>query len=358
MRTPLIFVINPGSTSTKLAVFRGLRRQLEWTHNHLEESQTYYSSMKELANLRVRAILEDLGRKGYSPEAFDLVVARGGLLKPLKGGVYRVNRKMAEDLAGCIYGRHLSNLGAIMALKLVVGSGKKAYVVNPVVVDELAPVARISGLPAVSRRSIFHVLNQKAIAARVAKRLSKDYRSTRLIVVHAGGGVSIGAHLNGKVVDVNNALEGEGPFTPERSGGLPLLDFLRYVKSKDLDISQVQDEITRNSGFMAYLGTKDCREIEDRIKNGDSRARLYYRAFIYQVAKDIGALAASVFNGRVDAVVLSGGIAAGSYFRRWMKKHVGFLGPVFVYPRNNEMEALAIGGWEVWKGKIRAKTYR
>jgi butyrate kinase len=279
-------------------------------------------------------------------------------LKPLKGGVYRVNRKMVEDLAGCIYGRHLSNLGAIMALKLVVGSGKKAYVVNPVVVDELAPVARISGLPAVSRRSIFHVLNQKAIAARVAKRLGKDYRSARLIVVHAGGGVSIGAHQNGKVVDVNNALEGEGPFTPERSGGLPLLDFLRYVKSKDMDVSQVQDEITRNSGFMAYLGTKDCREIENRIKNGDSRARLYYRAFVYQVAKDIGALAASVFNGRVDAVVLSGGIAAGSYFKRWMKKHVGFLGPVFVYPRNNEMEALAIGGWEVWKGKTRAKTYR
>jgi len=358
MRTPLIFVINPGSTSTKLAVFRGLRCQLEWTHNHLDESQTYCSSMKELANLRVHAILEDFGRKGYSPEAFDLVVARGGLLKPLKGGVYRVNRKMAEDLAGCIYGRHLSNLGAIMAFKLVAGRGKKAYVVNPVVVDELAPVARISGLPAVSRRSIFHVLNQKAIAARVAKRLGKDYRSARLIVVHAGGGVSIGAHLNGKVVDVNNALEGEGPFTPERSGGLPLLDFLRYVKSKDLDITQVQDEITRNSGFMAYLGTKDCREIENRIKNGDPRARLYYRAFVYQMAKDIGALAASVFNGRVDAVVLSGGIAAGSYFRRWMKKHVGFLGPVFVYPRNNEMETLAIGGWEVWKGKTRAKTYR
>jgi butyrate kinase len=358
MRTPLIFVLNPGSTSTKLAVFKGLKCRLEWNHSHLEENEAYSSPMHQLADLRVAEILSDLGRKGYGPQAFDLVVARGGLLKPLAGGVYSVNRRMVEDLAACIYGRHLSNLGAIMALRLANGNGRKAYVVNPPVVDELSPVARISGVPAVSRRSIFHALNQKAVAARAARRIGKEYEVARLIVVHAGGGVSIGAHLNGKVVDVNNALEGEGPFTPERSGGLPLLDFLRWVREKNLDITQVQHEITRNSGFMAYLGTKDCREIEKRIAGDDSRARLVYRAFVYQVAKEIGALAASAFSGRVDAVVLSGGIAAGACFRRWMKKHVGFLGPVFAYPRTSEMEALAVGGWEVWKGKTRAKTYR
>ncbi|MBN2290402.1 MAG: butyrate kinase [Candidatus Glassbacteria bacterium] len=358
MRTPLIFVINPGSTSTKLAVFKGLRRRLEWSHSHLRENEVYYSSMKELAGLRTAGILEDLAVKGYHPGDFDLAVARGGLLKPLRGGVYRVNRKMVEDLAACIYGRHLSNLGAIMAQRMVAGRGGKAYVVNPVVVDELAPVARISGLPAIARRSIFHALNQKAIAARVASRLGKDYRSARLIVVHAGGGVSVGAHLDGKVVDVNNALEGEGPFSPERSGGLPLLDFLRYVMDNGLDLHQAQHLITRNSGLAAYLGTKDCREIERRVREGDPRARLCYRAFVYQVAREIGALAASVFNGRVDAVVLSGGIAAGGYFRRWLKKHVGFLGPVYAFPRTGEMEALAAGGWEVWMGKTRARTYR
>ncbi|HUU28729.1 MAG TPA: butyrate kinase [archaeon] len=356
-RPPLILVLNPGSTTTKLAVYRGPRRVTEWTKSHLHEVDDSTETMIQLAEERVPDILDDLSRRGYDPEEIQMIVARGGLLKPLQGGVYEVNEKMVEDLAKCAYGRHQSNLGGLMAWRIATSKGKKSYVVNPVVVDELSPVARISGHPGIPRKSIFHALNQKAVAAKVCAKISKPYKSARLIVVHAGGGVTVGAHFRGRVVDVNNGLEGEGPFSPERTGSLPLLDFLRFVSEKGLSLSQVQQIVTRNSGMSAYLGTKDCREIEKRIKEGDPRARLIYKAFVYQVAKEIGALAAAVFKGRLDAIILTGGIAGGAYFRRWIRDHVGFLAPVFSYPRTSEMESLAMGGWEIWRKKIKPAAY-
>jgi butyrate kinase len=358
MRRPLILVLNPGSTSTKLAIFRGPRLESEWTHWHLDEKDDFSKPMERIATDRVPDILGDVQDKGYQSGDIDLVVARGGLLKPLKGGVYRVNEKMVRDLADCAYGRHASNLGAIMAWKIAGEPGKKSFIVNPVVVDELSPVAKVSGHPEITRKSIFHALNQKAVAEKVCKKIGKPYNKARLIVVHAGGGVSVGAHLRGRVIDVNNALEGEGTFTPERTGGLPLLDFLRYINDKGLNFKQAQALVSKNSGIQAYLGTRDCREIEKRIRNGDSRARLIYRAFAYQVAKDIGALAASVFKGRLDAIVLTGGIAGGAMFRSWLREHVSFIAPVYVYPKTSEMEALAAGAWQAWTNKVRPATYR
>ena len=358
MRRPLILVLNPGSTSTKLALFRGPSLESAWTHWHLDEKDDFSKPMERIAANRVPDILSDVRDKGYQSSEIDLVVARGGLLKPLKGGVYRVNEKMVRDLAGCAYGRHASNLGAIMAWKIASKPGKKSFIVNPVVVDELSPVAKVSGCPEITRKSIFHALNQKAVAQKVCKRIGKPYNQARLIVVHAGGGVSVGAHLRGRVVDVNNALEGEGTFTPERTGGLPLLDFLRYINEKGLNFKQAQALVSKNSGIQAYLGTRDCQEIEKRIRNGDTKARLIYRAFAYQVAKDIGALAASVFKGRLDAIVLTGGIAGGAMFRTWLREHVGFIAPVHVYPKTSEMEALAAGAWQAWTNKVRPSVYR
>jgi len=357
MRRPLILVLNPGSTSTKLALFRGPGLESEWTHWHLEESDDFSKPMNRIAAARVPDILADIQEKGYRPGDIDLVVARGGLLKPLKGGVYRVSEKMVGDLAECAYGRHASNLGAIMAWKIAGDHGKKSFIVNPVVVDELSAVAKVSGHPEIPRRSIFHALSQKAVAQKACAKIGKPYSKARLIVVHAGGGVSVGAHLRGRVVDVNNALEGEGTFTPERTGGLPLLDFLRFINGKGLNFKQAQALVSKNSGIQAYLGTRDCREIENRIRSGDSKARLIYRAFVYQVAKDIGALAASVFKGRLDAIVLTGGIAGGAMFRRWIRERVNFIASVYAYPKTSEMEALASGGWQVWTNKVRPGRY-
>jgi butyrate kinase len=358
MRRPLILVVNPGSTSTKLALFRGPARFEEWTRSHLEEIEEVGVPLEQIAASRTAGVLDDLRWHGLGPEALDVVAARGGLLRPLPGGVYRVNRKMLEELASCAHGRHLSNLGALIAWRLTGGRPGRSFIVNPVVVDELWPVARLSGHPEIPRRSVFHALNQKAVAVRVAARLGKTYDSARLIVVHAGGGVSVGAHLKGRVVDVNNALEGEGAFSPERTGGLPLLEFLRLVSARGLGFPEAQHLVTRAGGLSAYLGTKDCLEVEKRVREGDRQARIAYQAFVYQVAKDAGALAAAVFRGRVDAVALTGGIAAGPLFRRWLKAYLRFLGPVFVYPGTLEMEALAAGAWEVWSGKARATVYR
>lgn len=352
-----ILVVNPGSTSTKLAVYRGHRQVIEWNRNHLGEEDDPSENIWDIARRRLADIRKDLDEKGYDPSGFDVVVARGGLLKPLKGGVYRVNEKMVEDLVSCRYGRHLSNIGAVMA-RILIDRSSEAYIVNPVVVDELSDVARVSGHPDIERKSVFHALSQKAVAAQAAAKLHKTYDEARLIVVHAGGGVSVGAHILGRVVDVNNALDGDGPFSPERAGSLPMLQFYRYAHDRKMTPETAAHELTRRSGLKAYLGTSDCREIEERIGRKDPQADLYYRAFVYQVAKEVGALAAAVFRGQVDAIVLTGGIAAGSYFRRWLKAYVGFLGPVIAYPDTSEMDALAMGALDAFEGRIRVRNYR
>ena len=352
-----ILVINPGSTSTKLAVYRGHSQVTEWSRDHLSEKNSPEDNIWDIARRRLSDIRRDLKEKGYDASGFDVVVSRGGLLKPLRGGVYRINEKMVDDLVSCRYGRHLSNTGAVMA-RILIDKGSKAYIVNPVVVDELSDVARISGHPEIERKSIFHALSQKAVAAQAAQKLNMSYDEARLIVVHAGGGVSVGAHIRGRVVDVNNALDGDGPFSPERAGSLPMLQFYNHAYGKGMEPEAVAHELTRCGGLKAYLGTNDCREIEERIKQKDRDADLYYRAFVYQVAKEVGALAAAVFRGQLDAIVLTGGITAGSFFRRWLKAYVGFLGPVIAYPDTSEMDALATGALDAFEGRVRVRNYR
>ena len=351
-----VFVINPGSTSTKVALYAGRRRRFSEEIRHSRQALDRLGGVIAQEPLRRRAILKALRRDGTSPDGIDVYVGRGGLLRPVAGGVYEVNDRMLADLRQCRYGEHASNLGAILAADLAWAHGKVAYIVDPVVTDELSDVARLSGHPDLPRRSVFHALSQKAAGRRAAARLGKPYEACNLIVAHVGGGVSVAAHQNGRVVDVNNALDGEGPFTPERTGGLAVLAFYRYGLAHGLDERGAAELITRNGGLGAYLGTNDSAEIERRIAAGDRQAEGVYEAFIYQVAKEIGAMAAAM-SGAVDAVVLTGGVVRGGRFRRQLRRRIGFIAPVLVLAENSEMKALATAAMEVYKGVRTAEVY-
>lgn len=353
---PTILVINPGSTSTKIAVFRGTRCRFETELKHDARTLAQFGSINGQAHYRRDALLAFLHEHGIEPQDVDVFIGRGGLLRPLSSGVYAINDAMLADLRECRYGEHASNLGAIMAMELAAPLGKPAYIANPVVVDELSDVARITGHPDVPRRSIFHALSQKAVAAKAARKLGKPYEKCNLIVAHLGGGITIGAHKKGRVVDVNNALDGEGPFSPERTGAVPFLPFYRYCHEQDMTPDQVRKFITRNGGLLAHLGTNDCRLIEDKVAAGDTRFTLVYDAFIYQVAKSIGAMAAAL-SGKVDAIVLTGGVVRGNIFLRKLRARVRFIAPVFAIMRNSEMEALAEAAYAASRGKREVKSY-
>ena len=353
---PTILVINPGSTSTKVALFAGRRRRFSETFDHTRRSLARFDGVMAQEPLRAESAKRALRDHGVDPAAIDVFIGRGGLLRPVPGGVYQVNDRMIADLRSCRYGEHASNLGAILAARLAQPHGKVAYIADPVVVDELSDVARLSGHPDLPRRSIFHALSHKDVARSAAKRLGKPYETCRLVVAHVGGGVSVAAHENGRVVDVNDALNGEGPFTPERTGGLAVLEFFRYARSRNLTEAQAAELITRKGGLLVYLGTNDCRAVEQRIAAGDSRCRLVYDAFIYQVAKAVGAMAAAL-SGRVDAVVLTGGVAGAPRFRRGLRRRVRFIAPVLVVRGNSEMKALAEAALDVYKGIRIAEVY-
>nr|WP_250160247.1 butyrate kinase [Caloranaerobacter azorensis] len=284
------------------------------------------------------------------------VVGRGGLLKPIAGGTYKVNERMLEDLKVGVLGEHASNLGGILAHEIASQLNIPAFIVDPVVVDEMEDVARISGMPELERKSIFHALNQKAVARRAAKELGKAYNEVNLIVAHLGGGISVGAHKNGRVIDVNNALDGEGPFSPERTGGLPVGDLVKLCFSGKYTLAEMKKKIKGNGGLVAYLGTNDAREVVKMIENGDKKAELVYKAMAYQVAKEIGSLAA-VLEGKVDGIILTGGIAYDKRFTKWIIDRVSFISKVFVYPGEDEMIALAEGGLRVLRGEEEAKVY-
>lgn len=349
-KTPAILAINPGSTSTKLALFRGLKLVFEKTVEHTRRELAKYPRVTDQAGFRGDLVLAELRSHGVAPERVDLFVGRGGLLRPLAGGVYAVNTAMLGDLRKCRYGEHASNLGAIVADKLAAGRRAPCLIANPVVVDELDPVARLTGLPAIERRTIFHALNQKAVAERVAEKLGRPYARCRMIVAHVGGGISIGVHRQGRVVDVTNALDGEGPFSPERTGALPLLDFYKYATSRNLSVAAVARLIAREGGLLAHLGTNDCRAIVDRIRTGDRQARLVLEAFVFQLAKAIGA-AAAVLDGKVDAIILTGNVMKSRWIRARLSRKIKFIAPIHVVTGNSEMEALAKAGLDAWLGK-------
>ena len=351
-----ILTINPGSTSTKIAVFEDEKEVFSKTLRHTAEELSPFTTVASQFQFRKDIILSELKQAGFDIHCFNAIVGRGGLVKPIESGIYEVNDALVHDLEHPVMGEHASNLGGLIARDIAreTGNGVKAYIADPVVVDELEPIARLSGHPAFPRVSIFHALNQKVIARTYAKETGKRYEDLNLIVAHMGGGISVGAHCRGKVIDVNNALDGDGPFSPERSGGLPtgkLVEFCFNGSSK----AEIKKMLKGEGGVVAYLGTNDMRLVEDTAPHNPQYA-IIQDAMCYQVAKEIGAMAA-VLKGKVDAILLTGGIAYGKPITNYIKEMVAFIAPVKVYPGEDEMRALAMNGLMVLKGEMQAKTY-
>ncbi len=351
-----ILTINPGSTSTKIAVFDNDEQVFEKTLRHSSEEIGKFKNISDQFEFRKNVIENELKEANIDLGSLDCIVGRGGLLRPIMGGTYEVSEAMLKDLRIGVSGQHACNLGGIIANEFSNELNIPSYIVDPVVVDELAPVARISGLANIERRSIFHALNQKATARRYADETGKKYTDLNLIVAHMGGGISVGAHQKGMVVDVANALDGEGPFSPERSGGVPVGSLVEMCYSGKYTLYDIKKLITGRGGLVSYLNTNDAREVEELIEKGDEKAKLVYEAMAYQIIKEIGSCAA-VLSGDVDAVLLTGGIAYSKTFTKLIEDRVKFIADVKIYPGEDEMIALALGGLRVMRGEEEALQY-
>lgn len=351
-----ILIINPGSTSTKIGVYEDETQLMEETLRHSTEEIAQYPSIYEQKDFRKDVILSVLKEKNIDLSTIDVVVGRGGLLKPIPGGTYATTPELLEDLKIGKQGQHASNLGGILANEIATEIGVPSYIVDPVVVDELDDVARLSGHPDFPRTSIFHALNQKAVAKRYAKETGKAYEQLNLIVVHMGGGVSVGAHKAGRIIDVANALDGDGPFSPERSGGLPSGALMKLCFSGKYTQAEVGKMINGNGGFNAYLGTNDMREVVKMSNNGNDTAKSVMDAFHYQLAKEIGSMAV-VLKGKVDQIILTGGIAYNAITQETISSCVDWIAPITVYPGEDELLALAQGAIRVMNGEEEAKLY-
>jgi len=294
---------------------------------------------------------------GIAPSSLSAVVGRGGILRPIPGGTYQVNQRMLNDLRAGLNGEHAANLGAALAHEITTSVGAiPAFIVDPVVVDEMEPVAHISGMPGMPRRSLFHALNQKAVARRAARDLRKPYTDVNLVVVHLGGGVTVGAHRKGRVIDVNNGLDGEGPMSPERSGTLPGISLVHLSYSWRYTLPEIAKKLVGQGGLVAHLGTNDAREVEKMMGEGNAHAEMIYRAMAYQVAKEVGR-AAVALKGEVDRVVLTGGLAYSKQLTGWIAERVDWIAQVSVYPGEDEMQALAEGALRVLRGEEQAREY-
>jgi butyrate kinase len=352
-----ILAINPGSTSTKFAVYFGSECKLKKTLRHSIEDLSLYDNIIDQFEFRKGLIIDSLVEEGFDVDKIKYIIGRGGLTYPLKSGVYLVNNRMLEHARAGIYGQHASNLGPLIADYIALQiPGAHAYVADPVVVDELEDIARFSGHPEFERRSIFHALNQKATARIHAKKIGRSYEKLNLIVVHLGGGISVGAHQKGKVIDVNNALDGEGPFSPERSGTLPVGQLIELCFSKKYQKDEIRRMVIGEGGYVAYLGTNDALEVQKRAEKGEQSAIEIQDALGYQVAKSIGEMAV-VLNGIVDGILLTGGLAYNKYLTQYITSKVEFLAGVFVYPGEDELEALAANALRVATGEIEPMEY-
>ena len=349
-------IINPGSTSTKIGVFEDETLLFEETLRHSTEEIAQYATIVDQKDFRKEIILNLLKEKNFDIHSLNVVVGRGGMLKPIPGGTYAVTDDILADLKVGVQGQHASNLGGILAREIADSIGVPSYIVDPVVVDELMPIARYSGVPEIKRISIFHALNQKAVAKRYAKEIGKPYESLRLIVVHMGGGVSVGAHEYGKVVDVFNALDGDGAFSPERAGGLPSGALVKMCFSGKYTEKEVYKKVVGNGGFNGYLGTNDMREVTKRANEGDEKAAEAKQAFLLQVAKDIGSMAC-VLNGKVDQIIVTGGIAYGKDVVESLRERAEWIAPFTVYPGEDELLALAQGALRVMNGEEKVMEY-
>jgi len=357
MSNKFILCINPGSTSTKTAIFENNKLLFEGKFKHSASDLAQFKSIADQYIMRLGVITGFLEKTNFPWSKLSAIASVGGLLKPIQCGTYLVNRKMINDLKNGEYGEHASNLGAILAFDLASKENLPAYIVDPVVVDEMQIEARFSGHPAIERRSYFHALNQKAVAKRFAMERCIPYEQLNLIIAHLGGGISVGAHKAGKVIDVNNALDGDGPFSPERSGGLPSGDLMRLCFSARFTENEIKNMITGQGGLIAYLGTNDGIEVLKRIEQNDPQAILVFKAMAYQVAKEIGAMAA-VLEGKVDAVILTGGLAAErKYLVPWITKAVEFIAEVVVMAGEDEMLALCEGALRALNGDEEALIY-
>ncbi|MBO0586390.1 butyrate kinase [Sporosarcina sp. E16_8] len=351
-----ILVINPGSTSTKIGVFDGESQLMESTLRHSSEEIARYPSIIDQYSFRKKVILESLEKEGINISTLSAICGRGGLLRPIEGGTYSVNEAMIQDLKTGYSGQHASNLGGIIAHEIASSLNLPAFIVDPVVVDELAPIARISGLSVINRKSIFHALNQKAVARRYAKQVGKKYDTLRLIVTHMGGGITVGVHEFGKVIDVNNGLHGDGPFSPERAGTVPAGDLVELCFSGEYFRHEVMKKLVGQGGLVGYLGTNDAVRVEQRIEDGDEKAKLVYEAMAYQVAKEIGS-AAAVLHGQVDAIILTGGLAYGKGFVKDITSRIDWISDIVVFAGEDELQALAEGALRVLTGEEIAKIY-
>ncbi len=349
-----ILVINPGSTSTRIAVYSDQRVVFTVNIRHEPEQLSGFPAITDQLDFRREVILRELSDRQI-PLRFDAVIGRGGLLRPVPGGVYIVNERMKHEVRSP-HRQHASNLGCLLADEIVSLSGGVALIADPVVVDELDDVARISGLPVLSRLSVFHALNHKATARQYARDIRVPYEKLHLIVCHLGGGISVGVHRNGSIVEVNNALDGEGPFSPERSGTLPAGQLVDLCFSGRYTREELRKMLAGRGGLFAHLRSTSVPDLIERMRQGDPQVELVLEAMIYQIARSIGA-ASTVVCGQVDAILLTGGMAHSSYIVQRLKERVGFLAPVCVYPGENEMNALATNALAVLKGDLPLMEY-
>lgn len=351
-----ILAINPGSTSTKIAFYHDETPIFTKSLSHSADEIKKFNKISDQYEFRKKVIIDAVNEYGLNLSEIDAIVGRGGNMKPVQGGTYEINEAMVEDLKIGVMGQHASNLGGIIAYRISKELNIPSYVVDPVVVDEFEDYARISGIPEIERKSKDHPLNQKAAARLAAEELGGEYDKLNFIVAHLGGGISIGAHKKGRIVDVNNALDGDGPFSPERSGGVPIGSLVDMCFSGKYTKDEIKKKITGGGGLVGYLGTNDGREVQRRIKEGDQYAKLIYETMAYQISKEIGA-AAAVLKGDVDAIILTGGIAHDEEFVAWIIERVKFIAPVKIYPGENEMIGLVQGVLRVFKGDEQAKIY-
>lgn len=351
-----ILAINPGSTSTKVGVFEDENLVFEATARHSKEELDRFSEITDQADMRLDLITDLLAQKGFDINAMDAYVGRGGIICPLASGVYTVNDLMHHDLIHSKAKNHASCLGGIFARRLADKNNKPCFVVDPVVVDERIPCARVSGLPGQDRAGVFHALNQKAVARRYAKEHNKRYEDCTLIVAHMGGGITIGAHKSGRVIDVNDGFNGEGPFSPERCGGIQADSLINMCFSGEYTKQQMLAFVNKKGGVSAHLNTNDMREVEARAMEGDEKAKLIFEAMAYNVSKEIGAMAA-VLCGEAEAIILTGGLAYSKPFTEMIINHVKSFAEVVVYPGEDELLALAQGALRVLRGEEQTKEY-
>ena len=352
-----ILAINPGSTSTKIAVYENETPVFLKNLKHSKENLDQFEKITDQFQFRKDLILNQLKEADILLSSIKIIVGRGGLLKPIESGVYKVNAAMVHDLKNSYLGEHASNLGGLIAHDIAKSiPGAEAYIANPVVVDEMDDIARFAGHPKFKRISIFHALNQKAVAREHAKSIMRIYEEMNLIVVHLGGGITVGAHRKGRVVDVNQGLDGEGPFSPERSGTLPVGALVKMCFSGDYTQNEIKKMIKGEGGIAAYLGTNSAYEAEKKAADGDKQAMAVLEAMAYQVAKDIGAMG-TVLKGEVDGILITGGVANSKWFVNLIVERVHKIAPTYVYPGEDEMKALASNGLRVIKGEAEIKEY-